>query len=247
MPPPPSPSATGGSRATRRPGGRPSTPSGQAGSRPTPRSRRSWRASRTTHRQPPLVFAVTRLLGAPEEGRTAAGRTGCARTPTTVVAECSRRSLQTNEPLRCAALLPALSGIDGSARPARGRRERGAVPVPRPLLVPLPRRPRPRPGRRRLDGRAGVDGHRRSRRCGCRRWSGAPASTSLRSTRPTPEDRRFLSSLVWPGEEGRAARIEAALDIVAADPPLLVARRRDRCPACSSRWRRALRPARRSS
>ncbi len=37
-----------------------------------------------------------------------------------------------------------------------------------------------------------------------------------------PEDRRFLLSLVWPGEEGRARRIEAALDIVAADPPLLV-------------------------
>ena len=30
-----------------------------------------------------------------------------------VVAEASRRTLQTNEPLRCAALLPALSGISG--------------------------------------------------------------------------------------------------------------------------------------
>jgi hypothetical protein len=37
------------------------------------------------------------------------------------------------------------------------------------------------------------------------------------------DDRRFLTSLVWPGEEGRAARIHAALDVAAADPPLLVA------------------------
>jgi hypothetical protein len=36
------------------------------------------------------------------------------------------------------------------------------------------------------------------------------------------DDRRFLTSLVWPGEEGRAARIEAALDIAAADPALIV-------------------------
>jgi hypothetical protein len=28
---------------------------------------------------------------------------------------------------------------------------------------------------------------------------------------------------VWPGEHGRAARIEAALDIVAADPPVMIA------------------------
>jgi hypothetical protein len=38
-----------------------------------------------------------------------------------------------------------------------------------------------------------------------------------------PEDRRWLRGLVWPGESGREARIDAALDIVAADPPLLVA------------------------
>lgn len=35
-------------------------------------------------------------------------------------------------------------------------------------------------------------------------------------------DRRFLTSLVWPGERGRSERIAAALDIVAAHPPLLI-------------------------
>jgi hypothetical protein len=36
-------------------------------------------------------------------------------------------------------------------------------------------------------------------------------------------DRAWLTGLVWPGEEGRAERISAALGIAAADPPLLVA------------------------
>jgi hypothetical protein len=35
-------------------------------------------------------------------------------------------------------------------------------------------------------------------------------------------DRRWLRGLVWPGESGREERIEAALDIAAGDPPLLV-------------------------
>jgi hypothetical protein len=35
-------------------------------------------------------------------------------------------------------------------------------------------------------------------------------------------DRRWLRGLVWPGEPGREERIEAALDIAAGDPPLLV-------------------------
>ena len=65
-----------------------------------------------THRQPPLVFAVTRLLGAPE-GPYRDWAAWLLAHADDVVAECSARSLQTNEPLRCAALLPALSGIEG--------------------------------------------------------------------------------------------------------------------------------------
>ena len=38
-----------------------------------------------------------------------------------------------------------------------------------------------------------------------------------------PADRNWLLGLVWPGETGREQRIEAALDIAAADPPYLVA------------------------
>lgn len=38
-----------------------------------------------------------------------------------------------------------------------------------------------------------------------------------------PETKRWLTALVWPGESGRTARIEAAVDIAAAEPPMLVA------------------------
>ena len=71
---------------------------------------RSSRASRT-RRQPPLVFAVTRLLGR----RAVSSRNGRRGWPPTPTPWSRRRAprLQTNEPLRCAALLPALSDDRG--------------------------------------------------------------------------------------------------------------------------------------
>jgi hypothetical protein len=173
-----------------------------------------------THRQPPLVFAVTRLLGAPETGypEWAAwlGEHG-----DDVVAEASRRSLQTNEPQRCAALLPALSGVDGPIAllelgasaglclyPDRySYRYRGGPaldPVTGESSVVLTADLTGHPALRlpEIVWRAGVDL--------------APLDAS------DPADRRFLTTLVWPGEHGRAARIEAALDIAAADPPVMI-------------------------
>ena len=63
-------------------------------------------------RQPPLVFAVTRMLGAPEDAFPAWAAWLRAHADE-VVAAASVRRLQTNEPQRCAALLPALATIDG--------------------------------------------------------------------------------------------------------------------------------------
>ena len=65
-----------------------------------------------TRRQPPLVFAVTRMLGAPEEDFAAWAVWLRAHADQTV-AEASARRLQTNEPMRCAVLLPALATIPG--------------------------------------------------------------------------------------------------------------------------------------
>jgi hypothetical protein len=177
-----------------------------------------------THRQPPLVFAVTRMLGAPEADADT-WATWVAAHADDVVAEAGRRSIQTNEPLRCAALLPALSLVRGpiallevgasaglclypdrySYRYATASGVRSLDPLdgPSPVVLasslvgdPLLEMPE-------IVWRAGVDLQPLDAR--------------------SPLDRAWLTGLVWPGETGRAARIAAALDIAAADPPRIVA------------------------
>jgi hypothetical protein len=179
-----------------------------------------------THRQPPLVFAVTRLLGAPERAYATWAR-WLGDHADAVVAECGRRSIQTNEPLRCAALLPALALVDGpiallelgasaglclypdrySYRYLAGSEVVRIDPNEGPSSVELECRIRgglpPALALPRIVWRAGID------------------LAPLRAA--DAEDRRFLTTLVWPGETGRADRVSAALDIVAADPPVLVA------------------------
>ena len=63
-------------------------------------------------RQPQLVFAVSRLLGAPE-GAYADFRDWLVSNWASVAPEAEQRMTQTNEPQRCAVLLPALSLIPG--------------------------------------------------------------------------------------------------------------------------------------
>lgn len=179
-----------------------------------------------TRRQPPLVFAVTRMLGAGLGGYPQ-WRRFVLQHAEEVVAECGRRSLQTNEPLRLAPLLPVLSEIDGpialleigaaaglclypdrysylfrgeddtvlgTLDPVHGRSE---VVLESRVSGPLPALRLPD-----VVWRAGIDL--------------APLDAG------SEHDRRWLRALVWPGETGRAERIEAALRIAAADPPLLV-------------------------
>jgi hypothetical protein len=177
-------------------------------------------------RQPPLVFAVTRLLGAPL-APFAEWSSWLAAHADAVVAEGARRGLQTNEPLRCAALLPALSTIDGPLAllevgasaglclfPDRysyrftGERDAALDPADGPSTVILEselRGPSAAETPLRMPHivwRAGIDL--------------APLDARDDS------DRRFLTTLVWPGEEGRAQRIAAALDIAASHPPEIV-------------------------
>ena len=179
-----------------------------------------------TRRQPPLVFAVTRLLGAPLAPFTEWSSWLTVHADA-VVGESARRGLQTNEPLRCAALLPALSTIDGPIAlleigasaglclfpdrySYRYRGERDAVldPAAGPSTVTLESELRGAAAGQTplrmpdIVWRAGIDL--------------APLDAGDSS------DRRFLTTLAWPGEDGRAQRIEAALDIVAADPPEIV-------------------------
>lgn len=168
-------------------------------------------------RQPALVFAISRLLGAPESGWDEY-RAWLLAHEDRVVAEACRRTMQTNEPLRCAALLPALALLAGG-RPlalAEVGAAAGLCLCPdryayryddRPVLgssplvlecvtngrVPLPARV---PS---VAGRAGADLH------------------PLRLDRP--RDVRWLRALVPPGAGERLARLDAAVRIVAARQP----------------------------
>ncbi|QAY61641.1 DUF2332 domain-containing protein [Microbacterium protaetiae] len=177
------------------------------------------------HRSPPLVFAVARMLGcglcAPEKW--AAWMIANA---DAVVEAASERGVQTNEPLRCAALLPALSRIEGpiallevgasaglclypdrySYRYRTPTRVVTVDPHDGPSAVVLEAQWRGEAPTLRMPQivwRAGIDLQPRDA--------------------ADPADRSWLTGLVWPGEGGRAQRIRAALDIVAADPPRLVA------------------------
>ncbi|WP_243073867.1 DUF2332 domain-containing protein [Microbacterium sp. SS28] len=179
-----------------------------------------------TRRQPPLVFAITRLLGAPLEPY-AEWSAWLARNAAAVVAESARRGLQTNEPLRCAALLPALSRIDGPIALVEIGASAG-------LCLQPDRYSYRYSGARNaaLDPHDGVSSvvlecELRGELAGVMPlrmpeivWR---AGIDLDPLDATDEaDRRFLTTLVWPGEEGRAQRITAALDIAAADPSLIV-------------------------
>lgn len=176
-------------------------------------------------RQPPLVFAVSRLLGAPVGGYPRWRRFVLAHADE-LVAQCGRRGVQINEPLRLAALLPALSLIEGPVAllelgaaaglclyPDRfSFRVLGADGIqrlridppdgPSPVLLPsvvageLPRLRVPD-----VVWRAGID----------------LDPIDVRE----PADRAWLESLIWPGEHERSARIAAAMALAAADPPLL--------------------------
>ncbi len=180
----------------------------------------------STHRQPPLVFAVTRMLGAPLAGF-GRWREFLLAHADEIVAECTARRLQTNEPLRLAPLLPVLSEIDGPIALLEIGASAGLCLYP------------DRYSYRFVDADGGVrmaldpdDGP-----------SGVLLVSEIRGEMPPvrmpqivwragidldpldarqPRDRAWLEGLVWPGETGRTERITAALDIAAADPPVLV-------------------------
>ena len=180
-----------------------------------------------TRRQPPLVFAVTRLLGVPLEGY-ATWRTFVLAHTDAVVAECCGRSLQTNEPLRLAPLLPVLSEIDGPIAlleigasgglclyPDRySYRFRGADGALRAALDP-------EDGTSSVVLESIVTGALPPLRLPDVVWRAGIDLAPLDAR--DERDRRWLRGLVWPGESGREERIDAALDIAAADPPHLVA------------------------
>lgn len=177
-------------------------------------------------RQPPLVFAVCRLLGSGDVDSSSWASWVLAHADA-VVSETLVRSVQTNEPLRCAALLPTLSRVSGPIAllevgasaglclypdrySYRYRGDDGETRLDPPAgaaVVELPSEVRgvrmPRVRHPEIVWRAGID----------------LAPLDVRD----PRDVDWLTRLVWPGESGRAERIRAAAAVAASDPPLLFA------------------------
>ncbi len=171
-------------------------------------------------RQPNLLFAAARyLLGAPPELKSL--RSLVADRGDEMASVMRSRRTQTNEPARCATLLPLLAMLPGplalievgasaglTLLPDRysydyaGHRVQGTDPDA-PVIACEPRGPVPLPGRvPEVTWRAGLDLN--------------PLDVA------SDEDMQWLECLVWPGEEGRLTRLRAAIATARRHPPRVV-------------------------
>jgi len=173
-------------------------------------------------RQPNLVFSAARFHGA-EAGGYPDFRAWLAEHWAEVDQTCRTHATQTNEPGRCAVLLPALTGIPGPLAlievgasaglcllPDRysyrygpaGRLDPADGPSP-VLLDCAVTGAVPVPGRLpRVVWRAGID------------------LNPLDVTEPA--DVAWLEALIWPEHDDRRARLRAAVQVAREDPPRLV-------------------------
>jgi len=168
-------------------------------------------------RQPNLLFAAARyLLGAPPDITTL--RALVREDPAALAEVMLARRTQTNEPARCATLLPALAQLapplalievgasagltllfDRYSYDYAGHLIAGSDPDA-PTLRCAPRGPVPLPERLpAIAWRAGLDLN--------------PLDVT------DDDDVRWLSCLVWPGEEDRQERLAAAVAAARRDPP----------------------------
>jgi hypothetical protein len=168
-------------------------------------------------RQPNLLFAAARyLLGAPPDITTL--RALVRADPAALAGVMLARRTQTNEPARCATLLPALAQLlpplalievgasagltllfDRYSYDYAGHVIAGSDPDA-PTLRCAPRGPVPLPERLpAIAWRAGLDLN--------------PLDVT------DDDDVRWLSCLVWPGEEDRQERLAAAVASARRDPP----------------------------
>ena len=174
-------------------------------------------------RQPALLFAVSRLLGAPVGAYTPWRDFTLAHWPE-VEREARVRLTQTNEPLRCAALMPALASIDGPIALLEVGASAGLCLYPDRYSYSYdggePLHP--------ADGPSAVLLH-----CGTNGLEPAPTRLPQIVWRAgidlapldvsDADDARWLEALVPPEQHERLARLRSALDIARADPPILVA------------------------
>jgi hypothetical protein len=167
--------------------------------------------------QPNLIFAVSRLLGAPE--------TGFSEFTTWLLAnwddvdrEARVRSTQTNEPRRCAVLLPYLAEIDGPIALLEVGASAG--------LCLYPDRYSYRYNGGEVLGESAVLLESSLRGIAVPTtlpdivWRGGIDLNPL--ALDNADDMHWLETLVWPEQHERRARIRAAVEIARAEPPTMV-------------------------
>ncbi|MDT0165773.1 DUF2332 domain-containing protein [Actinotalea sp. AC32] len=181
-------------------------------------------------RQPNLVVAAARLLGAPDEPYPAFRAWLVAHWPE-VEAVALTRTTQTNEAGRCATLVPVLAELDGPLALLEVGASAGLCLVPdryayryttptrvvvlEPTVGPLP------PGVPRVELPCRVDDDRLVPTHVPRVVWRAGIDLSPLDVRD-PDDVAWLEALVWPGADDRVRRLRAAARVVAADPPTIV-------------------------
>lgn len=183
-------------------------------------------------RQPVLVFASARHAGAPETEDYAQFRDFLHAHWAEIEQTARTHSTQTNEAKRCAVLLPFLSLLPGPLSLVEMGASAGLCLYPDRYAY-----------RYTLDGGAvhdlapaGSGLGTRTPVLDCELRDGVPLPRSLPEVvhrggvdlspiDPADVDSRgWLRSLVWPGQQAeRLPRLDAALDIAAADPPQLIA------------------------
>jgi hypothetical protein len=172
-------------------------------------------------RQPNLIFAVSRLLGAPEAGW-AEFRTWLVREWSEVAREAPFRSTQTNEPGRCAAVLPVLAALDGPLALLEIGASAGLCLYPDRYAYRYDDR---------LVGDSGEAGS--SLVLECETSGGVPVPERMPEVvsrvgvdldpllLDRPDDLLWLETLLWPEQHDRRARLRQAVEIALSDPPVM--------------------------
>ena len=173
--------------------------------------------------QPNLVFAASRLFGAPE-GTFAEWKNWLLANWSTVETGVATRSTQTNEPRRCAALLPFLAELPGPLALLEVGAAAGLCLYPDRYSYRYddgaPLHP--------LDGESSV-------LLECATDGSVPIPTALPEVvwrggidlaplaLDNADDMTWLETLIWPEQHERRARIRAAIAIARTDPPRIIA------------------------
>lgn len=177
-------------------------------------------------RQPNLVFSAARFHGAPTGGY-GAFRAWLAGNWAAVEQTCRSHATQTNEPGRCAVLLPALGAIPGPLALIEVGASAGLCLLPDRYSY----RFHPADGAaRRLDPAEGPS----PVLLDCAVTGAVPLPTRLPRVvwragidlnpldLTDPADVAWLEALIWPEHDDRRARLRAAVQVARRDPPRLV-------------------------